>query len=301
MDLPLKVEIPQLSHTDLLKIVLPIAPGAILFLDSVVAGFRPIQYLDSFSLGYKTALAICLFAIYFGGLACIQLVQTLSILLATKLKPAKNLTVYKDPYWRRLVTEYLGEVSNPDTLELADSVAVDHYKNVIDFNSESREAWHKSELQSEKLRKAFDETEAKVAQMPETPEKDEKKAALAKISVAKADLDLNKKKLITNAVKQFAWLQLSATMPLLQLEENPYEGYDELMLALQTAAVIQFLFALFCHAERLLAVLVLSSAMIVVASYGRWQVFTLGRTFGELNAVPIAAILKKLKARDEPK
>ena len=51
MDLPVKFEVPRLTHADLLSVLLPVVPGAIIALDVFWVGFRPLRFLAENGVG----------------------------------------------------------------------------------------------------------------------------------------------------------------------------------------------------------------------------------------------------------
>src|ERR1700733_2627813 len=98
MELPIKFDIPKLSHSDLLKVCLPLVPGFVFSMNAAFAGLRPITWAATLGLGYKTGLALCVVFSYLLGVAFIQITETLFSLIAKKISPAKIMSGYNDPY-----------------------------------------------------------------------------------------------------------------------------------------------------------------------------------------------------------
>ena len=298
MDLPLKLEIPRLSHADVLKILLPFAPGLVLALNAAFTGFRPLVLAAAWGLGYKAALVCYAVFIYLAGVASTQVVDITSTTLALRLRPARSMPLYTEPYWRRLVSEYIGSDRSPESIALSDEAASDHVNRIAQRDAGARDARNNVQLQSQETTRILEEKQKEANLMLDGADKTRLLDSLDSIRARKNDLERDWILRTHNTVKEHAWLQVSAAMPLVEEVDDPYAGFDGLMTALQTSAVIQLAFCSSVSRERNLAVIACAGLLLAVTTFQRFEIYRLSKIYRELNVKPIASMLKSLSASD---
>jgi hypothetical protein len=298
MELPIKFDIPKLSHSELLKICLPLVPGFVFSVNAAFAGLRPISWAATLGFGYKTGLILCVVSSYLLGAALIQITETLFSWIAKKLWPAKIMSGYDDPYWRHLMREYIGADQCPDAMLVSSDVAGNRLDKFVEGVPEAQESRAKVADKILELQKQFEEKLAEISRMPEGSEKARLADLLESIRLKKDELLKDRELTTIKQAQEYAWIQLSSAM-IFTDSANPYEGFDSLMSALLTSSLIQLCFSIFIISERSVLLLLFSGALIVVAINARSEVYKLGRSHLQLNTKVISSLVQELKTRKD--
>ena len=294
MDLPLKVELPRLSHADLLRVVLPFIPGFVLAVDASLAGFRPLAWEASLGLGYKSAIAVYLLFIYISGVALSLIIDVLSATVTIRLWPPKKTISYSDPYWRHLAGEYIGNSRNPICMKLSSAEIAEYLKHICDRDATARDALEKLKKQSKEMDDLFKEAQAGLDKLPEGEKKVDFYNQLMKLKTSREEklAELTRKEF--ELLQDYAWIQIGVALSLVETIDYPYQGYETVMTSLQTSAIIQLAFSFIVSGERNYAIIICAGAMFIVSSQAVLHVKKLARIYGELNIKPIASLLKNI-------
>jgi hypothetical protein len=161
---PLRLDVSRVSYAEVVRILVPFFPGAILLCGLILANFQPIRQVFVTNLvGYRSKLFLVIFLTYLAGFVLMNLSELLHTALAwaigfrarSLLKWASFEQLSRDILWRRAAKKFLGDDLAPQTLEpytdAARQQAFDQTKTIQD----SQERIKRSiELVGESVRRA---------------------------------------------------------------------------------------------------------------------------------------------------
>ena len=78
MDLPLKVDIPKLSHLNILDLLCPFIPGVVVAVGLQTNRTSLLNSFNAIGFGYRTTVLVTTVLVYIAGLAMMQLVVMIS-------------------------------------------------------------------------------------------------------------------------------------------------------------------------------------------------------------------------------
>jgi len=300
MDIPLKVELPRLSHADVLKVLLPIVPGGVLMADAMLAGFRPIPLGYALGLGYKTTVVIAVICSYLAGVSLTITIDTIFQWAAQKIWPMKGYSLSADPYWRLLATKLVGQALTPDAMKLDEGTAKDQLKRVLVRNEEAMQSQEKMEKKAKEVKELLATRRAEANALNDGEAKTKALGYLTELDQTREELDKTIAESTIKQAKEYAWIQLSFSLTLCDPIVSPYEGYDAVLLAILSSALTQLVFAASTRGNRCAPYIVVSIILLAIAGYGRAKVFRLSKTYQETNMLAITSLLKRLTLEKAP-
>jgi hypothetical protein len=307
MDLPFKVEIPKLSHSNLLQLLLPLIPGITLATGFLINHSPLVERMSALGLGYKTQLALAIGLAYICGFAAMQLTEVLTSKVHPLFRIHPNLTsgskfpVSENPYWRRLAERYLGIDLMPAANPSIDDIDT-FLRRVADaggISPGSVQEVTKVRKQIANLQKALGEWNvAEKAALEKGSEIDP--SALEKVSKANESLknlesaNSTFQSSIQRATTNHEWMALYNALSWSANVENPYTATDLLSLAFQTSALCGIWIMVHTHHWWGLSGTLFCIGVLFSASYTRWQFFRLS-SFSRFYGTPeLASLINKL-------
>ncbi len=113
MELPLKVELPRLSHIHVLQLLLPFVPGIVVTVGLALSSSSLAQRFEVIGVGYKTKLAVAVALTYISGLAVLTVTQTVNSIVMRRIGHERPAEPWNNSYWRRVATTYVGSALSP--------------------------------------------------------------------------------------------------------------------------------------------------------------------------------------------
>ena len=113
MELPLKVELPRLSHLHVLQLLLPFVPGIVVTVGWALTASSPVQKFEAIGLGYKMKLVVAVALAYIIGLTAMAVTETADAIVMRLLRREPSTSPWANSYWRRVATTYVGSELSP--------------------------------------------------------------------------------------------------------------------------------------------------------------------------------------------
>lgn len=113
MDLPVKLDLPKLSHFHVLAVLLPFIPGLVAMAGLILGDSSLYHRFSVLDIGYAAKVAIATAFAYVFGLAATFVVGAISSFVFDKLAPTPNPGMSDSVYWRRVASQYVGPKLSP--------------------------------------------------------------------------------------------------------------------------------------------------------------------------------------------
>lgn len=230
MELPVKLEIPKLSHLHILNVLLPFVPGIVVTLGLSLSGSPLANKMWMFGLGYKTKLTLAIAITYICGLAMMMVTQVVTGRLRKLIFRHKAIGApWDNSYWRQVAIEYLGDSLAPANGPLT----AEAIKKMTPSDLDASTARYRQTIQlleqtkSDSAKNSTDEAVAAVTRLDE-----------AKTSVDKAKLDLDASyAVVCSKARDWEWVSLYYALMLLPMPDDAYAESTSLAGSLQAAGI----------------------------------------------------------------
>jgi hypothetical protein len=288
MDLPLKVDIPKLSHLNILDLLCPFIPGI------VVAFSLQSDRTDLFSpfrttgLGYRTIVIISAVLVYVAGIAMMNLTVTVSNRIYQLIKPQDKIDGSLNSYWRRLATAYVGRDLAPMGVQGGA------------FSSDVFEPAKRLREAIETYEKALQTGSAALAKAREAGTKVDENLptsiavidnALVNGKSALQTYDASMRKINTDR----EWATLYNALSRIKSTQHPFAAYGLLSASLQTAAIGALCAMIHNGRSWGVAGTGFCIAVAVSASFAGWQIYKLNSLSKFLGTAEVADLIEKIR------
>jgi len=293
MDLPIHFEAPQLSHSDLMSVLVPIGPGTVIWINLILGHHQLLRSFQSAGLGYKTSVLGSLIVCYLGGAVACEVIDNITAFLLSKLTGSyPSPDIQTNPYLRKVVKAYLGEELLPD--ETAD----DDYEVAETLLIAAGYGKSSNLKQLAKIAADIAKAELKLKEMKDGPEKTKYEETLLRMKTNQVALSNEAKELFTDGWRKHQWFQVLGAL-ILNLPYNPVaQSQDRILLGIQAASVTELAFWVSVKPYLHFGFAVFTGAILVLVLLKRTHLYRSNNTLERLNAFTLNALFEKLKARE---
>jgi hypothetical protein len=302
MDLPLKLELPKLTHSNAIVIILPFIPGLTLVVGLAVNDPTLTHSIRNIGLGYKTELWLTVALTYILGLAMIHLVDAVTSPIYGFFVKEKY-SGYPNAYWRRLARTYVGDSLVPNSEISQEEIAL----FVKQFGALAKEATDSLTKLDESiifLQEHVNKGNVAVATLRQRGMEIDPTITVALSTLSNA-LTKNEslKRMYLERMGQISaeheWFVIYRAVGWLEGAEDPFNTFGALALSLQTASFAMIWLMIYTGRLWGVSVGAFCFGLAIAASQTRWKVYKLANLQRKSGVPEIAALIKALK-RDGP-
>lgn len=308
MDLPLKVEVAKLSHVHLLQVLVPFLPGSVISIGLALGNPWVGEQMRMADIGYRTKLFLALVLTYMLGFAFTTVTRNVNDQVLFLIWKSSKAVPWDNPYWRRVVAQYLGTDLLPLIPESTDEVSAEYMAAVSKMPGALNE-FFKFRESTRNLDKVLTTLEQNIKNLREKNMEKAKELVdpnadtLAKAAAAnreqKKALEVIEQGLGSLSVKM-EWRSLhQALLSVFADTEAPFASLSSAVEGLQASGIAAIWVMLQYQQLWNWSAAIFSALVVIVATNALRLVFQFNRSLSETNSLQIASMIRELKRQGD--